>query len=51
MKNPKFWIFKEEICRKLQNFSKILGFKTNFGENKCPIMSKFRLSESEIHFI
>ena len=51
MKNPKFWIFNVEICRKFQTFSKIWGFKTNFAENKGPIMSKFRLSESEIHFI
>ena len=27
-----------EICRKLQNFSQVWGIKTNFGQNRCPIM-------------
>ena len=26
------------------------GIKTNFGQNRCPIMWKFRLSEIERHF-
>ena len=30
-----------EICRKSQNLSKIWGIKTNFGQNRCPIMWNF----------
>ena len=50
MKSPNFWILNGEICQTLQNFSKIWGIKTNFGQTRCPIMWKFILSESEGHF-
>ena len=46
MKSPNFYILNGEICRKLQNFSKIWNIKTNFGKNSCPIMWKL----SERHF-
>ena len=40
-----------EICRKLQNFSKIWGIKTNFGKNRCPIMwNVHRLKDILISF-
>ena len=39
-----------EICRKLENFSKMWGIKTNFEQNRCSIMWKFILL-SERHFI
>ena len=45
MKSPNFYILNGEICRKLQNFSKIWSIKTNFRQNRCPIMWKFMLSE------
>ena len=38
-------MLNEEICRKLQNFLKIWGIKKNFGQNRCPILWKFILSE------
>ena len=34
-----------KICRKLENFSKVQGIETNFGQNSCPIMQKFTLKK------
>ena len=44
MKSPKFekLTLTAEIFK---NFSKIWSIKTNFGQNRCPIMWKFTLSE------